>query len=69
MDAQKFLAWAQAASVLLAAGAATVQQIRDFVVSVHCDLTDAELNAICDAIISDAQRRKALAEADARPNG
>lgn len=60
MTAQQVLAWAQ----LIMAGAASVQQVRGFLASLHPGVTDDELNAALQTIVDDATRRKALAEAD-----
>lgn len=49
---------------LVAVGVATVDQIRTFYKTLHPGMTDADLNAICDAIEAGAIRHKGLADAD-----
>lgn len=61
------LAWLQTGQTLVAAGVATVDNIRAWIQAQHPGLTDADLNAICDAITASASRHKALAQADAAP--
>ena len=66
MTASQMLAWINVAQVLIAAGIATEQQIAAFIRSVHGQqMTEPELNAVCEWVVSDAARRKALADADA----
>jgi hypothetical protein len=62
---QAVLAWANAASVLIAAGVATVAQIRQLIAGVHADIPAADLDRAIEAILADATRRARLAEADA----
>lgn len=66
MTALQVLTWAEVATMLLKAGIATGQQIATIIKSIHGpQMTEAELNEICAWVISDAARRKALAEQDA----
>lgn len=53
---------------LINAGIATEQQVAGLIKSFHSGLTDAEANAVLELVRADAQRRKALADADLKPN-
>ena len=66
MDSARLMAWMQASQILVAAGVATVTQIRGLIAAMSPDVTDDDLNQIIDTVIADATRRKAQAEADAR---
>jgi hypothetical protein len=59
------IAWIQAGQTLITVGAATIANIRTWMAAQHQGLTDADLNAICDAIVAGASRHEALANADA----
>lgn len=59
------IAWIQLGQQLVAAGSVTVATIRSWIATAHAGTSDADLNAICDAISSGAARHKALAQADA----
>jgi hypothetical protein len=65
MSVIQIVAWLQAGSQLIAAGAATAEQIKGFIKSLHPGLPDADLNALLDAIIASAARHKRLADLDA----
>lgn len=58
-------AWVQAGQVLIAAGAATVAQVRGWLSASRPALSEADLNAILTTIIAGATLHKALADADA----
>ncbi len=65
MTPDQILAWIQIAQVALQAGIATEQQIAAWFKSVHgTQMTDAEMDTILDGVIADAQKRKALADAE-----
>lgn len=64
MDVAAINGYVQVAQVLIGAGLATWEQIRDFIRRVRPEVTDAELDAVIQGVIADAQRRKALAESD-----
>ena len=64
---QNALAWVSAGQTLVAAGVATIENIKAWIQAQHAGLSDADLNAILDAIIVGADRHKALAQADAGP--
>lgn len=58
------LAFVGAAQQIVGVGIATVAQVRAFFKTLRPDVTDADLNAICDAIAAGAARHEALANAD-----
>lgn len=58
-------AWIAAGQQLVAVGVATAENIKTWIKALHPDLSDADLNAILDAIVAGASRHKALADADA----
>jgi hypothetical protein len=63
LSASDILAWGQAISILVQAGILLESQIAGMIKSVYSkDLTDQELNVICDGIIADALVQKALAQ-------
>lgn len=66
MDEARLRAWMEAASILLSAGAATFSQIRGLIAAMNPDVTDEDLNAVIRSVQEDAQRRKEIAERDAR---
>lgn len=61
----QILAWVQAGQLLVSTGVATIQTIRTWIKGQHGAMSDADLDAICDAVASGAARHKALAQADA----
>jgi hypothetical protein len=66
MTPDQILIWVQAGRLLVGAGVATVEDIKAWVASKHGQtMTEADMDAILDAVIADATRRKALADADA----
>jgi len=50
---------------LLSAGLATEQEVANLIKSFQPGMTDAELNAVLQLVISGATKHKALADADA----
>lgn len=62
MNPQQVQAWIAVANALIPAGVATVTQIRALIKSFHKEATPEEQDTIIQAVIDDAQRRKALAE-------
>lgn len=58
------LALVSAGQQILAVGSATVEQFRTFIKFLHSGLSDAELDAIDDAIAAGAARHKRLAQLD-----
>jgi hypothetical protein len=70
MDEQTILQVIQILSALVQAGIATEQQIAD-AIRAHAGevLSDDALNTIIDGVVQDAQRRKAIADADAAGSG
>ncbi len=67
MDPTKLNAWMQAATVLVAAGVATIQQIRGLIAAMNPDVTDEQLNATIVSVQARARERskKAQDEIDA----
>ncbi len=62
----QIIAAGQAVALLISAGVATVDQVVAGIKALSGkQLTDVELNAICDAIIADATIRLAQAKSDA----
>ena len=64
MDSTQLIQTVQILGALIQAGIATEHAIADAIRAHRGDLTDEELNAIVDGIMTDAARRKALADAD-----
>jgi hypothetical protein len=64
MDISQIAAWIQAGQLLVAAGTAAVTDIRTWMASKNPGLTEAELNSICDIIITNATAHKRLADLD-----
>lgn len=64
MNAQQLAAWAGAINILLGAGVATVVQIRQWFGQPNI-LTNDQLNAILDQVLTDALAREAKAAAAA----
>jgi hypothetical protein len=62
LDITQLAAYIQAATILVTFGRVTVEQIRAMFATRQ--LTEEQLNAICDAVKSDAERRKELADAE-----
>ena len=59
-------AYAAIATILLTAGKDVAAGIKALLAALHGPtMTDAELNAICQQVVQDATRRKAMADADA----
>lgn len=52
---------------LVAAGLATVAQVKALLAASNPGMTDAEQDAVCDMVIAGAERHKALAVADSKP--
>lgn len=65
MSVQQAIAWVQAGQVLIMAGAATYANIKAWIQGQNPGLSEADLNAILDAVVAGATRHKALADADA----
>lgn len=66
MSATQMIQWIQIAEILIGAGTATAAQVRAFIASVHgTQMSDADLNTVCDHILTDTATRKAQALADA----
>lgn len=65
MNIQQVAAWIAAGQTLIAAGAATVAQVRGWLMSSQSGLSEADLNAILSTIITGATLHQALADADA----
>jgi hypothetical protein len=63
MTPEQLTAWASAINILLGAGVATVMQIRSWFSPTV--LTNEQLNAILDTILTDALKREAQAKAAA----
>ncbi len=61
----QILAWVQVANILVPAGISTVQQIQEFMKSLHPGVSEADLNAILYLLIMGASRHLAIAKADA----
>lgn len=67
MTAKQLLTWIQVAPALIAALIMTEQQIVALIRSMHADeLSEAELDEVCELILAGAARHKALADADQR---
>lgn len=65
MQIGQLLGWVQVAQIAAAAGIATAQTVAGWIRSVHgTQMTEEELNAVIDLVLSDAGRRKTLADAD-----
>ncbi len=64
MTVAQILAWVQAGQVLVNASAMTVAAVRAWIAQQNPAMTDADLNALCAAIIAGATAHKALADAD-----
>ncbi len=65
MTPLQVIAWIQAGQTLVAAGVATVTNIKTWLAAQHPGLSEAELDGICDVIHVGAVRHKALADLDA----
>lgn len=68
-NAQQLESIVNAAGILVQAGYALEAVVKALVSALHGDLSDADQNAICDQVIADAIRRKAIADADAAGDG
>lgn len=62
---QQALVWVEVGSQLVSVLGATIDNVRSWIASTHPGLSDAELNAICDAVVAGASRHKRLADLDA----
>jgi len=65
MTSQALEAWLQAGMLLYSFGGVALAKIKDAIHAAHPEATEAQLNALLEAIKEDATRRKALADADA----
>ena len=65
MPIAAIIGWLSVGETLITAGLATAAQIRTFIQSIHPGLSEDDLNAILDGIISGATRHKRLADGDA----
>lgn len=64
MTPAQVLAWAQVVNVLVSAGLATIGQIRQWFGAAQI-MTNDQLNAILDEVLTDALKREAQAKAAA----
>ncbi len=65
MTLQQALTWVSVGQQLVSVGIATYANIQGWIKALHPGVSDADLNAILDAIVTGAARHQALANADA----
>jgi len=59
------MAWVTAGQMLVSAGIATTKTIRAWIIGNHGELSEAQLDEICDLITAGAAKHKAIADGDA----